>query len=239
MLARFELSLLGVFLALGLASGGFFISKTMYNSKVAINTATVKGLAERRVEADLAKWYINYSLAANSKEAVPNLYKRAEADQAAIISVLKESGFSDEEIQPGIIDYSFQEFRDRNQKLVDQKHILRGTVGIETSKVRSISAARAQINELIAKGINIQNELPSYRFTKLNQIKPEMLKEAARSARLAASEFAENAGVQVGSIQTARQGSFVISDAGGAYESNRKIEKDVRVVTTISFYLTD
>lgn len=239
MLPRFELSFLGIFLALGLALGGFFISQTMYNSKVAINTATVKGLAERRVDADLANWRINFSLAANSKQEVPNLYKRAEADQNAIIEVLKANGFSESEIQAGVIDYSYQEYRDQSQKLVDQKHILRGSVGVETSKVKTVAGARSQINELIAKGINIQNELPSFRFTKLNEIKPEMLKEAARSARLAASEFAENAGVRVGSIQQARQGSFVISDAGSGYENNRKIAKDVRVVTTISFYLTE
>jgi hypothetical protein len=66
-----------------------------------------------------------------------------------------------------------------------------------------------------------------------------MLREATKNARIAANEFAENAGVRVGSIRSAYQGSFYIRDAGEEYGDTRKIDKDVRVVTTITFYLTE
>ena len=66
-----------------------------------------------------------------------------------------------------------------------------------------------------------------------------MLREATKNARSAAIEFAENAGVSVGGIRSARQGSFYIRDAGEDYGDTKKIEKDMRVVTTITFYLTD
>ncbi|MEM9622794.1 MAG: SIMPL domain-containing protein, partial [Pseudomonadota bacterium] len=70
-------------------------------------------------------------------------------------------------------------------------------------------------------------------------IKPSMLKEATKNARLAANEFAANAGVQVGGIRDARQGGFIVRDVGEDYSDTAKIDKDVRVVTTITFYLTD
>jgi len=95
------------------------------------------------------------------------------------------------------------------------------------------------VNKLIAQGINISNEAPSYRFTRLNDIKPDMLREATKNARIAANEFAESAGVSVGGIRSARQGGFNIRDAGEEYGDTKKIEKDVRVVTTVMFYLTD
>ncbi len=57
--------------------------------------------------------------------------------------------------------------------------------------------------------------------------------------RIAANKFAENAGVKVGSIRSARQGGFNVRDAGEEYGDTAKIEKDVRVVTTIVFYLTE
>jgi hypothetical protein len=66
-----------------------------------------------------------------------------------------------------------------------------------------------------------------------------MLREATKNARIAANEFAENAGVEVGSIRSARQGNFYIRDAGEEYGDTAKIEKEVRVVTTIDFYLTE
>ena len=102
-----------------------------------------------------------------------------------------------------------------------------------------VSSARSKLNELIALGIDIRNNAPSYHFTSLNEIKPEMLKDATTNARIAANEFAANAGVKVGSIRTARQGGFIIRDIGESYADTTKIEKDVRVVTTITFYLTD
>lgn len=230
---------LGLFLALGLAIGGYFIGQTLYNARVAINTAEAKGLAERRVKSDRANWNITFQVTGGKNSAIPNLYQKSEQDQETIVKLLKENGFSDDEINPGIIRYSYREFRNENQDLVDERHSLRGSIEIDTDKVELISKVRLRINKLIAEGVDIENGSPSYFFTKLNEIKPDMLKEAAKNARIAASEFAENAGATVGRISNARQGGFIIRDAGKGYGDTEKIYKDVRVVTTISFYLTD
>lgn len=230
---------LGLFIAIGLASCGYFASQTIYNAKVALNTAEAKGLAERRVRANRVNWIIRFSVAGKKKSAIPSLYKEAEANQATILDLLKEHGFEGSEMNVGVIDYYHQEFRDNNRALVDESHQLTGSIHIETSKIEQISTARAAIGKLITQGINIQSEAPQYRFTKLNEIKPAMLKEATKNARLAANEFAQNAGVTVGGIRNAHQGSFHVRDAGQDYGDTAKINKDVRVVTTITFYLTD
>lgn len=230
---------LGLFVAIGIAAGGYFIGNTMYNAKVALNTAEAKGLAERRVKADRANWSISFAVATKAQAGIPDLYKKAEGQQKTIIDLLKTHDFTNEEITAGVIDYSYHEYRDENQAVVDQNHTLRGTINIETEKVELIGKVRANVNKLIAKGINVQNHAPAYRFTKLNEIKPEMLREATKNARIAANEFADNAGVTVGGIRSARQGSFYVRDAGQEYGDTQKIDKDVRVVTTITFYLTD
>ena len=226
-------------LAIGIAMAGYFVSETLYKSKVALNTAVVKGLAERRVEADKAYWLIQYTVAGNNKSEIPKLYEDSELDQKKIISLLKSSGFVDDEIIPGVINYVKKEFRDENQKLVDEKYFLVGEIEVQTSKVQLVSEGRAKLNTLIAQGLDLRNNAPAYYFTKLNEIKPAMLKEATKNARLAANEFATNAGVKVGGIRSARQGGFVIRDVGQNYGDTKKIEKDVRVVTNITFFLTD
>lgn len=231
--------LLGIFLAAGISTGGYFISQTMYNAKVALNTAEAKGLAERRVSADRANWTIVFTNTGKSRADIPELYQQSENDQNAIVALLKESGFEDSEIEIDVLNYAYQEFRDENQRLVDQNHTLTGSVSVETNKVALVSQARSNVNKLIAKGMDIENRKPAYLFTKLNEIKPDMLKEATKNARIAANEFAENAGVIVGGIRSALQGSFYIRDAGEEYGDTEKIEKDVRVVTTITFYLVD
>src|SRR5262249_32912543 len=228
-----------VLLAGGFAAAGYFVSETLYKAKVALNTAEVKGLAERRVEADRAYWNIQYTVTGANKSEIPKLYEQSAADQKRITALLLESGFEDGEIAPGVIDYEQREFRDENQKLVEVKHVLTGAVEIQTTKVQLVAKVRSKMNELIAQGLDIRNNPPAYYFTKLNDIKPEMLKEATTNARIAANEFAANAGVKVGGIREAQQGSFIVTDVGEDYGDRKKIEKDVRVVTNVVFYLTD
>ncbi len=236
---KIDMAVAALLLAVGIALAGYFISGTLYRSTVALNTADVKGLAERRVEADTAYWSIQYTVTGTNKSEIPSLYEASEADQKKIVALLRDSGFVDEEIIPGIIDYQKSEFRDENQKLVEEKHFLIGEIEVQTSKVRLVSKVRAKLNSLIAQGLDVKNNAPSYYFTKLNDIKPDMLKEATKNARLAANEFATNAGVNVGGIRSARQGGFTIRDVGQGYGDTEKIEKDVRVVTNVTFFLID
>ena len=167
------------------------------------------------------------------------LYKQSETDQEKIVSLLTESGFNGDEIKPGIIRYHNRQYRDENQKLVEEQHLLVGEISIETKNVKLVEQGRAKLNKLISQGLDITNNAPAYHFTRLNEIKPEMLKEANKNARIAANEFASNAGVNVGGIRSARQGGFVIRDVGEGYGDTGKIDKEVRVVTNITFFLTD
>lgn len=231
--------IVGFIVALGIAIGGFFISKTLYNAKVALNTAESKGLAERRVQANRANWRIEFSVSGKIRSDIPRLYQEAEAIQTRLTKLLKENAFSDDEITLGIIDYGSRQYRNKDQVLTDEDHYLTGSIRIETENVHAIAPARGVINKLIAEGINITNRTPTYSFTGLNDIKPDMLREATKNARIAANEFASNAQVEVGGIRAARQGGFIIRDAGSETSDSYKIEKDVRVVTTITFFLTD
>lgn len=235
---RFELIIGAFFIAIGLVGAGYFVGQTLYNSKVALNTADVKGLSERRVMSDSAHWKIQYTVTGNKKSEVPELYAKSKTDQKKIIAVLTENGFIDEEIALGAVDYDIYEYRDENQKLIETKFLLTGSVEVETNNVASIAKVRSKMNELIAEGLDIKNNSPNYYFTDLNTIKPDMLKEATQNARIAANEFAENAGVTVGGIRSASQGNFTILDVGESYGDDRKLEKHVRVVTAVTFYLT-
>ncbi|MDR1990713.1 MAG: SIMPL domain-containing protein [Acidobacteriaceae bacterium] len=221
----------------GIATAGYFVSHTMYNANVGINTAEVKGLAERRVSADHAYWKIGYVTSESGTPQIAKLYEKSEADQAQIIKLLTDSGFGASEITPGVVDYRKQELRDENRKLVEVKHVLTGSIGVETNQVQLVSDVRAKLNKLIAQGLDIQNNAPAYYFTKLNEIKPDMVKEATTNARIAAAQFATDAGVKVGGIREAQQGGFIVRDVGEEDSDTESQEKEVRLVTTITFYL--
>lgn len=74
-----------------------------------------------------------------------------------------------------------------------------------------------------------------YSFAGLNDIKPKMIEEATRNARAAAMKFAQDSGSKLGKIKNASQGQFSISDR----DENTPYIKNVRVVTTVNYYLKD
>ena len=80
----------------------------------------------------------------------------------------------------------------------------------------------------------------SYTFTKLNEIKPEMVAEATRDARASAQQFAEDSGSAVGKSRDATQGYFTIEardGEAGDWGMADSPYKKVRVVTTVNFSL--
>ena len=68
-----------------------------------------------------------------------------------------------------------------------------------------------------------------------------MIEEATKNATAAGEQFAKDAGARLGKIKSANQGTFSIAarDQVDAWSDNEKqsINKRVRVVSTITFYL--
>ena len=93
---------------------------------------------------------------------------------------------------------------------------------VYTASVDAIAPARASVNRLVTRGMSFRNGMPDYEFTGLNAIKTDMLREATTQARLAANEFAQNAGAAVAGIRHA-SGSFSIRDIGSG-NSRDKME---------------
>jgi hypothetical protein len=112
------------------------------------------------------------------------------------------------------------------------------TITLRTSNVELIKETMELSGELVAKGIVLSESWENrteFLFTSLNDIKPEMIREATVNAREAANKFAEDSGSKVGKIRKATQGFFNITDR----DANTPDKKIVRVVTTIEFYLAD
>ena len=74
-----------------------------------------------------------------------------------------------------------------------------------------------------------------YLFSRLNEVKPEMIEEATRNAREVASKFAEDSNSRLGKIRQASQGQFSIEPR----DTNNPHIKKVRVVSTVEYYLAD
>ncbi len=228
---------LGIFIFLGLTSLGFLLGRSIIKVKNLERTVVVKGLAEKEVSANIALWPIKFSEANNS---LSNLYDKLEKDKKIIIKFLKQNGFSENEItisQPSITDKLALEYG--NTKNIRFRYVANQAITVYSKKIEKVREISPKISELGKKGIVIiSNNYESriqYFFTKLNNVKPEMIKEATKKAREVALKFAEDSKSSLGKIKSARQGQFSIRDR----DKNTRYIKKVRVVSTIEYYLSD
>ena len=108
---------------------------------------------------------------------------------------------------------------------------------VSSSDVDRVRALMTRTGELLSEGIAIApNDYSSqiqFDFTSLNKIKPQMIEQATKNAREAAEKFAKDSGSKLGKIKSAQQGLFSIDSR----DSNTPYIKEVRVVTTVDYYL--
>ncbi len=219
-------------LAVGMVAGGYLLGDGLTRMKMAERSVTVRGLAEREVTADLATWTISYSATAQD---MASAQASVEQDTASIRAYFAALGFPEDSIQPTGANVSSYTNEGITNFTVRQRMTLR-TTDIE----RAQRAVRQQA-DLVRRGVLLEEGSGmSYTFTKLNDIKPEMVAEATRDARASAEQFAEDSGADVGGIRQATQGYFEITARdgdGGGWGSADTPFKKVRVVTTVDFYL--
>jgi len=234
-------------LAGGMTLSGYLLSLTFYKWQVASDVITVKGLAEREVRADWAQVPVRFSRSIIlSKEEydetgqqviIPKLYNLIEADHQIIKDTLLSLGITNDEMISYEVISNTEDYRGEDGEHTDTKIIVQGNILVESTKVEAVSKINSAISHLMSKGISAITGSEKYHFSKLNDIKPEMIKEAVIAARAAGKELAGDTGSKLGRIKTANQGRFSIMDKGEDYSDNRRIEKKVRVVTEIKFYL--
>lgn len=219
-------------LAVGMITGGYLLGNGLLRAKDAERAVTVRGLAERDVTADLATWTISYS--ANSTD-LTEAQSKVRRDTQAIEAFFKDLGFQADALQPtGANVSSFT-----NEGLTT--YTVRQRLALRTEDIARAQKAVARQFDLVGRGVFLEEGSGmAYTFTKLNDIKPDMVAEATKDARASAQQFAEDSGSGVGKIREATQGYFTIEardgEASGWGMSDSPYKK-VRVVTTVSFSL--
>ncbi len=229
-------ALLGAFICAGLTLMGYLLGSSAIRFKEYERVVSVKGLAEKEVPADIAVWPINFSAADADLTA---LYSTLERDTKEVVDFLAASGFSPSEITvaaPAITDKLAQQFG--NTDRVQLRYTARQTITVYSGKIELVRKAANGLSELGKKGIAFggpEYQRTEFLFTRLNDIKPAMVEEATRKAREVAEKFANDSHSRLGKIRSANQGQFTVLDR----DSNTPYIKNVRVVSTVEYYLSD
>jgi hypothetical protein len=226
---------LGVSLIIGLAVFGMQIGRAVKHGREFDRYLTVRGLSEREAKATLAIWPIRFAVSA---EDLGSLKGAMEKNRALVVTFLNENGIEAKEITQGLPEVSDRE----DQRIEADRPSLARYRGIVTLVVRSanvdvVKKAIQGADVLLEKGVTLtgaeREEHPQFIFDAVNDIKPDMIKEATASARAAAEKFAQDSRSKVGRIRRATQGAVEIEDRDAASPE----KKIIRVVTTVEFFL--
>jgi len=200
-------------------------------------TVTVRGLAEQEHVADVVIWPIQFTEASNQQS---DIYQSLEASSQRVQNFLKERGITEAEISvdvPSVTDRSAQLYGGEGNAAF--RYVGSQTVTVYSNEVEKVRAVMRTIGELGRQGVVITvpeyGTTTEYMFSRLNDIKPEMIEVATVEARKVAEKFAEDSNSRLGKIKTASQGQFTIESR----DMNNPHIKNIRVVSTITYYLAD
>ena len=223
-------------LAIGIIAGGYLLGDGLRRARMADRAVTMRGLAERNVTADLATWTLTFTAQGQELAAV-----QAESDRDArtVANFFRTAGFPANAVTDagGSVNQFFDSNRGVNNVTVNRR------VQLRTNDVMRARRAYARQFDLIRGGVAIQEGSGmQYSFTRLNDVKPQMIALATQDARRGAEQFARDSGTAVGGIRSATQGYFSIGARDGDVAEEGSGGNDspfqkVRVVTTIEFYL--
>jgi len=228
---------LGAFVCAGLIGLGYWMTNGVLQVKALERSVTVKGLAEREVQADVAIWPIRFTEVGND---LTELYQSVQAHNGLVVDFLRQQGFGDAETSvsvPAIVDRQAQAYSNTGE--IKFRYAATSTVTVYSTDVEQVRRAMTRLVDLGKQGLAIgaaDFEAPTqFLFTRLNDVKPEMIEAATRNAREVAEKFSQDSESRLGKIRRASQGQFSIEDR----DSNTPYIKKIRVVSTVEYYLSD
>lgn len=236
-----------VILAVGIALAGLLAGNGLARARSADRFVTVKGVAEREARADLAIWPLSVVGADNSLSAA---HTKLETSISGVRQFLARHGI--DTTQVALTGFSVSDALANEygpERRPTNRYIIRETLMVRSQRPDLVLAASQQIGELATIGVVVSSG-PEYRgpgggptfvFTGLNKLKPGMIADATARAREAAEQFARDSQSDLGGIRQANQGVFEIlpRDQAPGIAAESQINKTVRVVSTVEYFLKD
>ena len=220
-------------LGIGLAKvGSGFASRTS-------NGITVTGSAKTSATADNVVWTLNVSL---TRPTVAAAVTKVGADVAEVQKYLTAGGVAAEEITLGSVStYANEEYSNGNNTGRILNYRANRDVVVRSKDVQMIARLSQAIGTLLQSGVSVNNYGPQYYISTLPSLRPQLLEEAMKDAKVRAVAITKAVGGKVGSVQSVRAGVFQVTTPdstmtadGGAYDTS-SIEKTVTSTVSVTF----
>jgi hypothetical protein len=192
----------------------------------------VTGKAEKDFVSDLIVWRGDYSrISMDLKESYASLKR----DELAIRSYLIKKGIKEHEVVFSAVNINklYNQQYDNNGRLISNNfggYSLTQNVKVESTNIDQVEKISREITELIQSGIELNSSAPSYYYTKMSELKIDLLAKASKDAKDRSQSIAENAGSSLGDLKYANMGVFQITGKnsnedfsyGGAFNTSSK-----------------
>jgi hypothetical protein len=200
---------------------------------------TVTGSAKISATADNAVWVLNVSL---SSPAVSTAVKKVDSDVAALSDYLVKAGIPTDALTLGAVStYANEEYSNGNATGRILSYRANREVTVRSKDVELISKLSQGIGTLLATGINVNNYGPAYYISNLPELRPQLMAEAMKDAKVRAEALTKAVGGDIGALVNVKAGPIQITTPDstmtadyGAYDTST-IEKTVTATVSVTF----
>lgn len=201
-----------VIIAIAAISVAIIFSSSYKNRHRSNDIISVTGLGSKDFSADLIVWEASYSgFSSSLKQASSEI----DSTRAVVRKYLISKGIDAKELVFSAveIDKQFHTWYDENNKYHSEfaGYRLDQTVTVESHEVEKVEQVSREVTELISQGIEVQSNSPEYYYTKLAELKIEMVAAATEDARIRAEQIAKNSSASLGDLRYAQMGVFQIT----------------------------
>lgn len=220
-----------IIIGLAIIASVAILANTYKNRNRSSDIISVTGLGKKDFTSDLIVWSGSFSFRSMELKAA---YEGLKKNQEQVKAYLSAKGVKDTEMIFTAVDIN-QEFettydKDNVRHSTFLGYRLSQRVEIESYEVEKVEAISREITELINEGLEFYSNSPQYFYTKLAELKIEMIAEATEDARVRAEQIAQNSDAGLGNLRYANMGVFQIiaqnsSDDyswGGTYNTSSK-----------------
>jgi hypothetical protein len=232
------------------------VTSTYFRIKVKPEKRTIKvvGSAKKRIQSDLIEWECFIEARAPDRTAA---YKILREHNEKAVAFIASQGIGASDIQPQ--SATFQEEFDvkielrmlpgmkepiREEKRTSKGFVTRETIIVRSTDVPKVEKASREITQLLEQGISITSAAPSYFYTRLGELKVEMLAAAGRDARARADNILKSTqGASIKRLLDTSMGIININPANSTETSSEgnndrsSFEKDIITIVRAEFEL--
>jgi hypothetical protein len=230
----------GIALAIGLVLSSVIFGWFYSTAKRGDEAITVTGSAKRRISSDLVVW--NAGIATQAPQ-LNEAYRSLSDSIPKIKQYLIGKGIPEAQMTVSAITTTPIKRADSNGNETSEVtgYSLSQQIEVRSNDVQKVAQIAREATELINQGILIESKPPQYYYTKIGDLKIEMLGEAAKDAKERAERIASSTGNSIGSVKSAKMGVLQITAADstdvsdyGMYDTST-IDKDMTAVVNASF----